>query len=477
MESFMISLAKLLATDDDLNSAYYSLPNDQEKYKLLKSKYNNLTFEEFLAFSKKLKEAENKIAQMSENDLQNVSGGKGSFATKLTAAAFLLASISSMGFISQTNASPEMFYNIDFTTLNKLAIKSIDSPDVKANKIKKLEDIKSQLKSQLDEYKSSLGICKSMKIPAPGIKKIKKDIEKVIKSIDINFSVFATNIFNAAVISPEKFTVDKSDGTISTCNDYTLCFNFLIKCVEKLKGGPINKDDFWVTDDEYNRILGIQFATAMLDYSKTHSGKSITNGDSLNVTIKPNKELHDVVPSLTEGLSTEIDINVPEERLRHILVGDKKGTRGDKLPAGHSKYTTNGMQEIARKRTEKFDAFSPDGELKKLYKACTGYDSSESKISEKARVGGDKEITYVSHLTESQAKGTFPDDWGWAEIKDAIVNILSKEASPSPTKIENKSTTAQDKVVATFEGTHNGVKIQIFIDLNKNELVTCYPIE
>ena len=57
MKENLVSLAKLLATDDTFNLAFSSQGTNEEKYKLVKTKFTDLTREDFSEFLEKLCEA------------------------------------------------------------------------------------------------------------------------------------------------------------------------------------------------------------------------------------------------------------------------------------------------------------------------------------------------------------------------------------------------------------------------------------
>ena len=72
MKENLVSLAKLLATDDAFNLAFSSRGTDEEKYELAKTKFTDLTREDFSKFLEKLHEAEK--ASMAKSDfLANMS--------------------------------------------------------------------------------------------------------------------------------------------------------------------------------------------------------------------------------------------------------------------------------------------------------------------------------------------------------------------------------------------------------------------
>ncbi len=102
MKENLVSLAKLLATDDAFNLAFSSQGTDEEKYELAKTKFTDLTREDFSEFLEKLREAEKaNLAELSPDELEMVAGGAGGWATKLAAAAMFVTALGATGVMSQ----------------------------------------------------------------------------------------------------------------------------------------------------------------------------------------------------------------------------------------------------------------------------------------------------------------------------------------------------------------------------------------
>ena len=102
MKENLVSLAKLLATDDTFNLAFSSRGTDEEKYELAKTKFTDLTREDFSEFLEKLHEAEKaNLAELSPDELEMVAGGTGGWATKLAAAAMFVTALGATGVLSQ----------------------------------------------------------------------------------------------------------------------------------------------------------------------------------------------------------------------------------------------------------------------------------------------------------------------------------------------------------------------------------------
>ena len=102
MKENLVSLAKLLAIDDAFTLAFSSRGTDEEKYELAKTKFTDLTREDFSEFLKKLREAEKaNLAELSPDELKMVAGGVGSWATQLAAATILVTTLGAAGVMSQ----------------------------------------------------------------------------------------------------------------------------------------------------------------------------------------------------------------------------------------------------------------------------------------------------------------------------------------------------------------------------------------
>lgn len=94
MKEILVSLAKLLATDDAFNLAFSSLATDGEKYELAKTKFTDLTREDFSDFLEELHGSEKaSLSELSADELAMIAGGAGGLATKLAAAAMLVTTL------------------------------------------------------------------------------------------------------------------------------------------------------------------------------------------------------------------------------------------------------------------------------------------------------------------------------------------------------------------------------------------------
>ena len=106
MKENLISLAKLLATDDTFNLAFSSQGTNEEKYELVKTKFADLTREDFSEFLEKLYEAEkNSLASCSPDELEMVTGGISGWVTKTAAITVIATALGATGVMSlQSNA-------------------------------------------------------------------------------------------------------------------------------------------------------------------------------------------------------------------------------------------------------------------------------------------------------------------------------------------------------------------------------------
>lgn len=132
MNEKLISLAKLLATDDVFSSNFSSKVIDEEKYELAKTKFSDLTREDFSKFLKKLHEKENKLNELSPVELHTVTGGASiGFVTKLAAATLFVAAMGMTGAMpQQTEATLEGFYKLtstDSSDSKKISISEVIS--------------------------------------------------------------------------------------------------------------------------------------------------------------------------------------------------------------------------------------------------------------------------------------------------------------------------------------------------------------
>ncbi len=106
MKENLVSLAKLLATDDTFNLAFSSQGTNEEKYKLVKTKFTDLNREDFSEFLEKLCEAKkNSLASCSPDELEMVTGGIRGWVTKTAAMTVIATALGATGVMSlQANA-------------------------------------------------------------------------------------------------------------------------------------------------------------------------------------------------------------------------------------------------------------------------------------------------------------------------------------------------------------------------------------
>ena len=106
MKENLVSLAKLLATDDTFNLAFSSQGTNEGKYKLVKTKFTDLTREDFSEFLEKLCEAKkNSLASCSPDELEMVTGGIRGWVTKTAAMTVIATALGATGVMSlQANA-------------------------------------------------------------------------------------------------------------------------------------------------------------------------------------------------------------------------------------------------------------------------------------------------------------------------------------------------------------------------------------
>ncbi len=112
MKENLVSLAKLLATDDTFNLAFSSQGTNEEKYELVKTKFADLTREDFSEFLEKLCEAEkNSLASCSPDELEMVTGGIRGWVTKTAAMTVIATALGATGVMSlNTDAMEPSYY-------------------------------------------------------------------------------------------------------------------------------------------------------------------------------------------------------------------------------------------------------------------------------------------------------------------------------------------------------------------------------
>lgn len=117
MKEILVSLAKLLATDDAFNLAFSSLATDGEKYELAKTKFTDLTREDFSDFLEELDNSEKaSLADLSADELALVAGGAGGLATKLAATAMLVTVFGSGGVLRHGDVSTPGTWRVAFAS-------------------------------------------------------------------------------------------------------------------------------------------------------------------------------------------------------------------------------------------------------------------------------------------------------------------------------------------------------------------------
>lgn len=117
MKENLVSLAKLLATDDTFNLAFSSQGTNEEKYELVKTKFADLTREDFSEFLEKLCEAEkNSLASCSPDELEMVTGGIRGWVTKTAAMTVIATALGATGVMSLNTDAMEPSYYVRRST-------------------------------------------------------------------------------------------------------------------------------------------------------------------------------------------------------------------------------------------------------------------------------------------------------------------------------------------------------------------------
>ena len=117
MKENLVSLAKLLATDDTFNLAFSSQGTNEEKYELVKTKFADLTREDFSEFLEKLCEAEkNSLASCSPDELEMITGGMRGWVIKTAAITVIATALGATGVMSINTDAMKPGYCVQCST-------------------------------------------------------------------------------------------------------------------------------------------------------------------------------------------------------------------------------------------------------------------------------------------------------------------------------------------------------------------------
>lgn len=183
MKNSLILLAEIIATDNNFAQSFYSKQSIEEKFKLAKTKFVDLSKEDFVKFYNELQELEKSNLKLYLSDLENISGGIGNSKIKLAALAFLGLTLAPMVASNMVSADPSDFYK-DLSSRNQTK----ENPKKTASqKRKRGERSESEPSRGVDRKKIEEQIDYYKKIGKNFGKEILKD-GSTPKKIEINFN-------------------------------------------------------------------------------------------------------------------------------------------------------------------------------------------------------------------------------------------------------------------------------------------------
>ena len=431
MKENLVSLAKLLATDDAFNLAFSSRGTDEEKYELAKTKFTDLTREDFSEFLEKLHEAEKaNLAELSPDELEMVAGGAGGWATKLAAAAMFVTALGATGVMSQqADASPEHLFD--------------------ASKVSLFHNVNAQVhEADQGAFVSDLdGLSTLLNDPSFNDNNYKNATRR-LATLGTKLGNFAKSIFTAAK-NPQKTTTNKGEA-------FTVAKDFLNWCIDELRGGrPLPLPSELTPFAEVRNAANIQLDKALRDSELADyidsPGTSVLN--TFNVTL--NSE------------TAPREIKLTKQRFQHIFVGDID-EQSNSFNYGHTKYAKAFADAVATIRNNNLRST----QFRDLYKLLVGTDSSSSTSTSVQCNGNATAYTYVSTTSNGIFKGTFPENWTWENIKAAATACLTHGQMLNPQGNGRYLT----YVLGSDDSNNSfGFPIRAAIDPTSNELITCFP--
>ena len=431
MNEKLISLAKLLATDEVFNLTFSSKSTDEEKYELAKTKFNDLTQEDFSEFLKKLrKEEKSRLDELSQTELYMVVGGRASgLFTKFAAAALLATAMGDAWVIpQQAAAATENFYNLDTQTLNDLSINPSDDIEEKNRKEASIKAVETLINDNT-----------------------RTNLEKELRKLSTNsLALFAQQVFR--FVSKSRFV------TRTTINDIVI--NFVKFCITKLRNNeklPNTKDLVPYEDAKAKIKLKLDEALNDNGFHKYINDKGDTQIDQFSVDL---------------GGTETREIKLSKDRFQHIFVGDTIDSER-KFSYGHTKYAKEAAISVANLRAEKINAASVDSTypdaFRNLYAALVGAEPEdfEKTKTENTSAGSAIKHEYITNSNNLMTKGTFPENWTWENIKDAVKECLNKG--------EKQESVGYLTYVLKGENNNYAFPIRAVINGITNDLITCFP--
>lgn len=263
--------------------------------------------------------------------------------------------------------------------------------------------------------------------------------------------------------------------------DYSETIQFFIDCLEKLKlNGKLNWSDYFISDKEYNDILNRYFKLACVDNNLIQDVNDST--DNLKYTISTSE----TIPlSKIDGQLIHLSkITASKDELQHIIVGSNVFEGLDTMSIGHTKYAREAMDKIISENYKKMELFSNTKSMLQFFKASTGFEANDIvRPIETLSNSQDNLSQKYQYLNLGRffgtSKGMFPDNWTLTDISNAITDILKSsnlKYTSEKEKLEINSNVIKKYRYAYFYGCHKGVPIQVIVNVDKQSIVTTYPM-
>ncbi len=438
MKENLVSLAKLLATDDAFNLAFSSRGTDEEKYELAKTKFTDLTREDFSEFMEKLREAEEaNLAELSPDELEMVAGGAGGWATKLAAAAMFVTALGATGVMSQQADAFTWTDSVSAKIMDKV-VSGQDSDAVEKRK---------QFVEGLANNPSSTEITRA---------------NFVKKLTDAGFSDDIVTKLNDNVIKHQNKVNKEKKISIS---EAILAELADLSYYQYLDTADINNLKSWLQRDtnEVRKTLAnlkkaAEAAKAEVLTKECFAQLKLPEGFSPDPT-----RAEEIVDSITvNGIFKEEKIIVTNKVLMHIMFGDYD-EYGAFLAGGHTVKSLDLRDSIAysiqySEPSMHENLATGEAEAQRDYNFRTfGYNPQSIEKLENGRF-----TCSVLQKYKEQPQIFFPEDWTWENVKQAIKDVYEKDThyiSPGATNAKL---------------TYNGTTIFINKSADAISLCTCY---
>ena len=498
MKENLVLLAKLLSTDDAFNLAFSSAKTDEEKFELAKSKIDDLTRDDFSEFLQRLREAaKNNLAQLSPDELENVSGGfGGGLVTKLAATAMFVTALGATGIMSQQSDA-----------IGHEAFSTAMSPDQLSdpNKFKELfyapttswNDVDTAKEGPWTRFRASV----SERIKAiPKLKRVVKfqkareDLTIVLKFLDC--------AMNGEAAETESID-DLAKDVVSLVGSDTKFSDYVSKLFGDAQAGSLkwNKYLKQVVDNHFESI------------------KSFISSDKPTAGTTTIEEVVDRIKSIRETEST-LDDDVwsstskdnekelcSEQVAKHIVFGDggnggaggELGFVSDANCGCHTVAGINLADKISVERAkmlsdrgmkwviEQLNAFSTP--LKEGLKRATTQievdgtiydvplDRTEVVWDDTEGVSEDNKFGYYYILDQNGnwwKKSIFPATWSQKRIADELKNTI--DAPHKVRSVSSKDNTDDEVMFKSRKIENSKYNVQVVLD-SKGQVLSFYPIQ